>query len=172
MSAPDRHDVILVLGAAQRAPGVAGPAIDRRVRHAAALFHAGAASAMLLCGGRTRFEIPEALTMADAARAAGVPDRALHLEDLSTTTLENAIEARKEMAGHGWRRGLLVTDGFHMRRALFTFRALGMAVNGDQVRASWSPVIGLAHIREFAARLAYTRKVRRYLKGDRSRPAV
>jgi uncharacterized SAM-binding protein YcdF (DUF218 family) len=35
------------------------------------------------------------------------------------------------MRDHGWRRIVIVTDAWHMRRALYVFRRLGMDASGD-----------------------------------------
>lgn len=140
----DLHDVIVVLGAAQNPDGSPGPAI-------------------MLCGGPTAIAKSEAETMAEVARAEGVAEPALLLEDLSTRTLENAEQCRRLMAEYGYTRALLVTDWFHMRRALYTFRAFGIDAMPDPVPTSWSGAVIGSLCREWVARLDYRWRVPRYL---------
>jgi len=161
--ASEFYDVIVVLGAAQNPDGTPGPAIVRRVRHAARAWQAGLAPRVMLCGGPTAIDTSEAETMAGAARAEGVVEAALLLEDLSTRTLENAEQCRRLMAEHGLTRALLVTDWFHMPRALYTFRAFGIEVTPDPVPTSWSPVVIGSLFREWVARIDYRWRVPRYL---------
>lgn len=158
-------DVIIVLGAAQEPDGSPGPAITRRVRLAARLHTTGAAPALLMSGGITRVEEPEAMTMRRAALEAGVPPEAIFLERQSQRTFENAIECRALMAAEGWQQALLVTDDFHMPRALMCFRGLGVAVQAEPVRNPLTPYFAAAHVREFFARQMYVRMIRAYVSG-------
>ncbi len=158
-------NVIIVLGAAQDPDGSPGPAMTRRVHHGARLFAAGTAPAMLLSGGPTRVAEPEAVTMRRVAVAAGVPAEAIFLERDSRRTFENAVECRAVMAEEGWGRGLLVTDDFHMRRALMSFQGLGLSVRGEPVANTLTPYVAAAHVREFFARQMYARMIRAYVVG-------
>jgi len=118
-----------ILGAAVWPDGQPSPALKRRVLHGAALYHAGEASRLICCGGVGKHAPSEAEVMARLLRAQGVPEAALVLEDLSTSTREN-IAFGLEVSGA---RGpiLLITDGYHAPRACATARALGV-----QARAS------------------------------------
>ncbi|MEK9723343.1 MAG: ElyC/SanA/YdcF family protein, partial [Rhodospirillaceae bacterium] len=60
----------------------------------------------------------------------------------------------------GWRRVLLVTDDFHMPRALMCFQGLGMDAAGDAVPAALSVRTLAARFREVFARLHYARLIR------------
>ena len=130
-------DVIVVLGAALTPDGEATPALRRRVAHGARLFHEGAAGDLLLSGGPTRHPRPEAAVMRTLALDGGVPEECIVVEDRSVRTLHNAIYTAQVMRDHGWRRALLVTDSFHMPRALMTFRSFGVAVRGSAVPGVW-----------------------------------
>ena len=72
--------------------------------------------------------------MADLAVSAGVPETAVVLEERSTRTCENAAECRNILSERSWSRGLLITDDYHMPRALYAFRAYGMEVEASTVR--------------------------------------
>jgi len=158
-------DVIVVLGAAQNPDGSPGPAISRRMHHAVDAWRAGRAPVIMLCGGPTAIATSEAETMAEVARAEGVAGEALLLEDVSTRTLENAVQCRRVMAEKGLSRAILVTDWFHMPRALYTFRAFGIDVMPDPVPTSLSAAIIGGVFREWVARIDYRWRVPRYLAG-------
>jgi uncharacterized SAM-binding protein YcdF (DUF218 family) len=159
----DKYDVIVVLGARQAPDGAPGPVIERRMAEALRLWREGHAANLLLSGGATLIATPEAETMAGLARAAGVPDTALHLEARSTCTLENAVFSIKAMRANGWREALVVTDDFHMRRALYCFHAMGQPVTPARVRNPMTRTVFLAWLREILGRMIYPRQVRAYL---------
>jgi len=156
-------DVIIVLGAAQKSDGTAGPAMARRVRHGVKCFNQGRAGVVLMAGGRTTSDVPECETMAELAQSEGLSPETIYQEAFSTRTLENAIECQKIMVDKGWRTALLVTDGYHMPRSLYTFRALGIDVSGNAVPFSPTPYTFVAILRETVARLIYPGKIKRYL---------
>lgn len=160
-------DVIIVLGATQNPNGSAGPAMARRVRHGVKCHQDGKAAHVLMSGGCTTSDVPECRTMAELALSEGLDAGAVFLEDRSTRTLGNAVECKKVMSDHGWRRALLVTDGFHMPRALYTFRALGINVTPEPNPVPLSFTTMVSVIREAIARLVYPGTVRRFLEVDR-----
>lgn len=156
------HDVAVVLGAPGEPDGRISPVLSRRVGHAVALYRAGVVGHLLLSGGAVRHAPAEAVLMREAAFAAGVPRAAVLTEERSRNTLENAGFCREIIVKRGWRRILIVTDGYHLPRALYTFRRLGMAASG--AAAPLPPVdAGLlaAHAREVAAFLCYLWRVER-----------
>lgn len=132
---PEGTQVIVVLGGAVRPMDPEGAHVilagDSMVRclHAAALYRAGEPCPVVLCGGKVDPEAPGpalALAMRDFLLGQGVADADLFLEDVSTTTYENAVECRRVMEEHGWTRAALVTDALHMERASRCFARLGV----------------------------------------------
>ncbi len=111
--------------------------MDRRVRHGVRLFHDGAANFLLMSGGRNARSTPEAVLMRALAVAEGVPEASVVLESRSTRTLENALFSKAVMEERGWTRALVVTDGFHLPRALFAFRCFGIKATGSSPAKSW-----------------------------------
>ena len=52
-----------------------------------------------------------------------IPDEAIvPIPEISDSTYEEALHSRDIMQARGWRSAILVTDPFHMRRAVLTFR--------------------------------------------------
>ncbi|MCB2102472.1 MAG: YdcF family protein [Rhodobacterales bacterium] len=126
-------DALVVLGAAVRPDGAPSPALTRRVARGAALFHAGAAPFVVMTGGAVGHPTPEARVMIDMALGLDVPEAALVLEPEARNTYENAVLTGRIMAAKGWGHVLVVTDSFHMRRALYIFRKLGLSATGAPV---------------------------------------
>jgi uncharacterized SAM-binding protein YcdF (DUF218 family) len=58
----------------------------------------------------------------------GVPADKILLEDKSRDTIENARYTRQILEKHGFRKPLLVTSAFHMRRSVAAFRQFGIEV--------------------------------------------
>lgn len=103
---------------------------SNRLWHAARLFRAGKAPLMVLSGGS---DPAVALTSeAEAMRLflleLGIPPGAMLIEGQSGTTRENARYAAELLRAHQVQRVLLVTSGFHMRRATLLFAAEGFEV--------------------------------------------
>ena len=121
-------DVIVILGAGL------GPALRRRVAHGARLFHEGKAGQVIVTGGAIGTRPTEAEAMRALALRHGVPEERIIVEDKATHTLENALYTARIMEDRGWARALVVSDPFHLPRALFLFRRLGIAASGAAVR--------------------------------------
>jgi uncharacterized SAM-binding protein YcdF (DUF218 family) len=124
---PDAAAVIVVLGAKILPDGRPSGALERRMRVAISLYHAGLAPLLVLSGGGGR-AIPEADVMQQLALAAGVPASALLLEPRSRTTLENATETAKLLTPTRGAGVVLVTDSCHALRARMLFRMAGVRV--------------------------------------------
>ena len=156
-------DVIIVLGAAQNKDGSPGPAMERRVRHGVKLLQEGNGKCLLVSGGCTQLATPECETMAELAIELGATKAQLLLENKSKRTLENAACCLEIIAVKGFKKLLLVTDDFHMPRALATFQAFGLEVTPAPVPVSLTPITLISIARELIARLVYPGRVRQYL---------
>ncbi len=145
----------VVLGAAVLEGGAPSAALARRVLHAARLVRDGVAATLLLTGGVGDHPPSEAEVMRDLATAAGVDPSRIVLEPCAQTTMESAARCATIIAARRWRRVLLVTDRYHLRRALLAFRAYGVEASGSappEGRAGTSPGRWvLSHVREAAA---------------------
>ena len=112
----------IVLGAAVWAAGPS-PTLLRRARHGAALVLRGEADLLVGTGGLGRHPPAEGDLIADIARAEGVPEAAIRAETASRTTWENLALSLPLLPGPD---ALIVTDGWHMARALMIARRLGL----------------------------------------------
>jgi uncharacterized SAM-binding protein YcdF (DUF218 family) len=127
-------DAVVVLGGGMRGatPGWTYPDLGAggdRIWHAARIYHAGKAPLVILSGGQFAWvgaRDVEAEAMGGFMRDLGVPAAALLVEGRSGNTRENALYSAELMRERGIERILLVTSALHMRRALGTFRAVGI----------------------------------------------
>ena len=150
----DDADVAVVLGAAVRAHGRPSPALWRRTMHAVQLAHAGAVRHLLLTGGVGRHPPSEASVMRTIAECAGIDPSRLLLEERATSTLESARDCARIITARGWTRVIVVSDRYHLARALMAFRHFGVAARGSAPpgrgdTAEWRWL--LLHLRELVA---------------------
>ena len=141
-------DALVVLGAALTEPGVAGPALRRRLAHGVRVWRQRDAGYLLVSGGVVGPPPAEAEVMRELAIELGVPPERIVVEDRAVNTFENAVYSGRIFHDRGWKRLAVVTDTFHMPRALFVFRWLGLPVVGD-------PVPGRSGLSRLAWRRAY-----------------
>jgi uncharacterized SAM-binding protein YcdF (DUF218 family) len=115
-------DAIVVLGAPLWANGRLSPILAERVTAAIELYRGGGAPIVVATGGKTIGAThAEADAMADALRAAGVPD--IVVENQSRNTAENALFTARLLPRGA--RIWIVTQPFHGRRAARLFRDAG-----------------------------------------------
>jgi len=119
-----RADVIVVLG---------GGDGDRQ-RYAAELYHQGFANYLITTGAPIGSD-----TGARELTARGVPRGAIVLANGTQNTRQDAELSRQLILAHGWKSAILVTDPYHIRRALWTFQT---AFGGTAVQISPAPVVG------------------------------
>jgi uncharacterized SAM-binding protein YcdF (DUF218 family) len=107
----------VVLGCAVHRGGRPSPSLARRARLGATLYRAGRAPRIVFTGGVGRHPPSEARVACAAAGLA--PSEGVLLDERSTTTGENAREARRLLPGA--RRILVVSDAYHLPRARRVF---------------------------------------------------
>ncbi|MDA8231934.1 MAG: YdcF family protein [Magnetospirillum sp.] len=127
-------DAAIVLGAKVGADGSPSQALERRVSHAVALVRAGRVAHLLMSGGAVGHPLPEAQVMRELAVTRGMAPERISVEDRSRNTIENARLSAAIAAARGWRHLALVTDAYHLPRALYIFHRLGVPVAGFGAR--------------------------------------
>ncbi len=159
MTPPDT--AALILGAAVWPDGPS-PTLRRRTLHGARLFHDRVVAQLVVCGGLGAHPPSEAEAMRRLLREAGVPDAAIHLEDRSTSTLENIRFALPILEALRINHVLIVSDAPHLPRALLTARRLGLVAAGSAPRggARARQQLRLA-LRELPAYATYLWRLRR-----------
>jgi SanA protein len=117
----------IVFGAGLRRDGSPTPILGDRVRTAANLYFSGKVEKILMSGDN-RFEYyNEPGAMRQYALSLGVPDDAIVLDYAGRRTYDTCYRARVIF---GASEALLVTQKFHLPRALFLCNALGLKSYG------------------------------------------
>ncbi len=121
---------IVILGAAVWADGVPSPTLARRISTAAD--HAARMpEAWIICSGGLGKNPPsEADVMRRELLALGADDARIIREADSHTTFENVRNCIGIMEKIGSPRAFVVTDAYHIPRAVMTFRLLGISATG------------------------------------------
>lgn len=102
---------------------VSGGDTVARTSEAVALYNRGWAPRLLFSGAAADKSGPSnASAMREHALAEGVPHDAILTEELSETTLQNAQLSSSVLANNRYVRVILVTSGYHQRRAGIEFR--------------------------------------------------
>lgn len=115
--APRHADAVVVFAGGVGESGEAGGGYQERVKEAVDLYKAGWAPRMVFVSGYA-FAFKEAEIMRDLATSLGVPASAIVLDTAPATTYEDVVSVRAILNARGWRRILLVSSPYHMRRAM------------------------------------------------------
>lgn len=114
-----RADAALVLGYALADDGRPRPSLVARVDRAAELYKAGLVPRLVVSGGAGRAHKTEAGVMRELLIERGVPNEAIQVEIKARSTEENFACSAPLLAQAGARTVLLVTEPWHMPRALY-----------------------------------------------------
>ena len=117
---PAPADAIVVFAGGVGESGKAGGGAQERLSQAIDLYKSGYAPAVVLSSGYV-YSFHEAESMRALAIDKGVPASAIVLEERATNTLENVTFVDRILRDRGWRRILLVSSPYHMRRALLVW---------------------------------------------------
>lgn len=94
-----------------------------RALKAVELYRQKKAPVILFSGmGRRKRKVSEAAFMASLALSLGVPNKQVIVEEHSRSTLGNAHYSKTILENNQFKSLILVTDEFHMERALYLFR--------------------------------------------------
>jgi uncharacterized SAM-binding protein YcdF (DUF218 family) len=118
-------DALVVLGCRVERTGLSGAA-QRRVERAARAFLEEGAALVIASGGRSWSDVKECEAFAQGLIERGVPGELILQERRSLTTHGNARGVRELLGTRKAQKLGIVTCDFHMPRALWLFRRLGM----------------------------------------------
>ncbi len=119
--------VAIVFGAGLWRDGTATPVLYDRVATAAGLYFAGKVEKLLMSGDNRVVEYNEPWVMRGVALELGVPEEAIVLDYAGRRTYDTCYRAK---AIFGVQEAILVTQVFHLPRALYTCNQLGLAAVG------------------------------------------
>lgn len=145
VTAGDRHpadssaftpaDAALVLGARVWEDGRPSLFLRQRVEAAAQLYAAGHVSRLVLTGaGRNREGLDETASMHRTARDLGIPEEALLRDPYGHDTRASARNARDA----GVTSAIVCTQEFHLPRAMWLCRSVGLEVQGAYPPVLWT----------------------------------
>ncbi len=146
-----RAEVAIVPGALVQPNGKMSGMLGDRVRQAAALWRAGKVEKVLVSGDHQSWTYDEPDTMRKALVNEGVPPRDVFEDHAGFDTWATMVRARGIF---GVRDAVVVTQGFHMPRALFLADAAGIDATGltaDQHR--WGYQGRKSEVREVLSRV-------------------
>jgi SanA protein len=124
--------------------GKPSPILEDRIQAAIALYRAGKVSKLLMSGDNRAHSYNEPDAMRDAALRAGVPAQDVAVDYAGLRTYDTCWRARGVF---GVKQAVLITQDFHIDRALLLCRRMGIAAEGLAVdtrrfgiqdRARWS----------------------------------
>ncbi len=121
------HRVAMVFGAGVRPDGRLTRMLTERVQAGVALYQAGRVDKLLMTGDNSRSEYDEVTAMKRYAQSLGVPEADITLDYAGFSTYESCYRAR---AIFGLHDAVLVTQQFHLPRAVYTCRHLGIDAVG------------------------------------------
>ena len=124
---PAEGSVAIVYGARVYASGRLSAMLRDRVETAVQLYHAGQVDTLLMSGDNRADHYDEPGHMRDYAISRGVPAAAILTDPSGLRTYDTCYRAKALV---GVKSALLVTQAFHLPRALFTCDALGLDVTG------------------------------------------
>ena len=146
---PGGWDCILVLGAGLMPDGSPSLMLRERIDTGIRLYEAGAAPKLLMSGDHGREDHDEVNAMKDAALAAGVPSEDVFMDHAGFNTYDSMYRAG---AIFGAKRVLIVTQAYHLPRALYIAARLGLEAAGVSCDTCRYPGQTYRDIREILAR--------------------
>ena len=146
-------DCILVLGAGLKDDGTPNFMLKDRLDRAIQLYEAGVSDRLLMTGDHGRENYDEVNAMKKYAVDAGVPAERVFMDHAGFSTYESMYRAKEIFEV---KSAVVVTQRYHMYRALYTARQRGIEAYG--VPAS-DVVYGGQWIRDFRENFARTKDV-------------
>ena len=144
--------VAIIFGAGLRRDGTPTAMLRDRVLTGAELYFDGQVEKLLMSGDNRFVDYNEPESMRQFALSIGVPEEAIVLDYAGRRTYDTCYRAK---AIFGVDRALLVTQGFHLPRALFLCNMLGMETLGvEATHCYWNGSPFVWDVREQFATIA------------------
>ncbi|MBE2314770.1 YdcF family protein [Solirubrobacter sp. CPCC 204708] len=146
-----RAQAALVLGAQVMPNGAPSSMLSDRITAAAELYEAGRVDKLLLSGDHGRRTYDEVGTMKRILLARGIPAEDIFTDHAGFDTWDSAQRARRVFDVES---AVVVTQRFHMARALWDARRAGLRVTGYAAdKRDYGRVMPRLQVREAAARV-------------------
>ena len=125
---PTRSDAIVVFAGGVGESGQAGGGQQERLKQAVDLYKGGYADVLLISSGFV-YSFKEAESMRALAIDQGVPASRIELELRARNTYQNVVFVEEILQQKGWRKILLVSSPYHMRRANMVWRKVAPEID-------------------------------------------
>lgn len=147
------EDVAIVFGAGLRRDGTPTPVLKDRVQAGVDLYLAGKVKNLLLSGDNRFENYNEPAAMAVYAQELGMPPANILIDNEGKSTFESCWRAKDIFK---IKRAVLVTQTFHLPRALYICNQLGIDASGvsADLRKYWLSSIFFWNLREIPAGFA------------------
>jgi len=114
----EKSDVILVLGTSIK-DGKVSAVYRERINHGIYLYNKGVSKHLLFTGGLGKGQNKTESSVAkEYALSKGIPEEAIFIEEKSRSTYENFKFTKQLMDSLNFKTALVVSDPFHMKRAM------------------------------------------------------
>lgn len=125
-AAGEHFDVILVLGCAVRKDGTPSHMLEDRIKTGVSLYGAGLGDLILMSGDRHE-GYDEVSAMEQEAKKLGVPAEKIAIDPTGFSTYDSIANLLEQYKG---KRVLIVTQTYHLYRALYIAEKLGIEAYG------------------------------------------
>lgn len=143
-------DCILVLGAGVRRDGSPSPMLEDRILTGMDLYNKGVSDRLIMSGDHSTKGYDEVNTMKRYAIEKGIPSEHVFMDHAGISTYDSIYRAKEIFQAD---KIIIVTQQYHLYRAIYTARALGIEAYGVSADIRVYAGQDLREIREKAARV-------------------
>lgn len=152
-------DSVLVLGCGVRPDGSPSDMLFQRLKTGCDIFKNGQAQKLLLTGDNHGESYNELKAMKKTSKDNGVKEKDILIDDYGFSTFESIYNAREKFAQ---KKIIIVTQRYHLYRALYIAKELGIEAYGVEAELPQSPNRIIWFLREILARNKDFVKVKGY----------
>lgn len=150
------YDAGVILGAAVWSGNRPSPVFRERIRKGHELLKNGTVEFLVLTGGNAPHELTEAEVAKRELLRLGADPTRIVLEENTSSTVEQILFIRDELTKQGWKSFVIISDQFHLKRALEICAFNGIEANGISPESPLGPYnLAIYHLRESAALILY-----------------
>ena len=139
-----------MLGASVKLDGTPSDALRDRIDIGIRLYKENKVDALLMTGDDGAFHADEVATMKRLAVEAGIPEKDIWVDEHGYRTYESC---KRAIEVFGVKQGIIVTQKFHLPRALYLCSHLGMQAEGVSADLQTYERIVFFTLRDFASSL-------------------
>jgi vancomycin permeability regulator SanA len=143
-------DCILVLGAGVRRDGSPSPMLEDRILTGIDLYNKRVSDRLIMSGDHSTKEYDEVNVMKKYAAENGIPSEHIFMDHAGISTYDSIYRAKEIFEAE---KIIIVTQQYHLYRALYTARSLGIEAYGVSADIRVYAGQDLREIREKAARV-------------------